>query len=82
MSAPDAPKPDPELAASAFNRLVEGFTQRVSGLFDQMVDILLGMAEKSGSLQEQHLYFDAMRLLRSSRSEILMVDPRVKTITH
>lgn len=71
MSVPDSQKPDPELAANAFNRLVEGFTQRISGLFDQMVDILLGMAEKSGSLQEQHLYFDAMRMLRGSRNEIL-----------
>ncbi len=71
MSEPDLPKPNPELAANAFKRLVEGFTQRISGLFDQMVDILLGMAEKSASLQEQHLYFDAMRMLRASRNEIL-----------
>ncbi|MEW6765358.1 MAG: DUF1631 family protein [Pseudomonadota bacterium] len=71
MSEPDTPKPNPELAADAFKRLIEGLTQRVSSLFDQMVDILLGMAEKSASLQEQHLYFDAMRMLRASRNEIL-----------
>ncbi|MFZ5579820.1 MAG: DUF1631 family protein [Pseudomonadota bacterium] len=71
MSEPDRPEPNPELAADAFKRLIEGFTQRVSSLFDQMVDILLGMAEKSSSLQEQHLYFDAMRILRASRDDIL-----------
>jgi len=47
------------------------FKDRISGMFDQMVDVLLGMAEKSASVKDQHLYFDSMRTLRQSRGEII-----------
>ncbi len=71
MSKPDEHSPNPKLASSAFTHLVGSFKDRISGMFDQMVDVLLGMAEKSGSVKDQHLYFDSMRTLRQSRGEIV-----------
>lgn len=71
MSKTEEHRPNPKLASSAFAHLVGSFKDRVSGLFDQMVDILLGMAEKSASVKDQHLYFDSMRTLRQSRGEII-----------
>lgn len=71
MSKPDEQHPDPKLASGAFSHLVGCFRDRVTGLFDQLVDVLLGMAEKSGSVKDQHLYFDSMRVLRQSRGDIL-----------
>lgn len=64
-------QPNPKLASSAFTHLVGTFKDRISGMFDQLVDVLLGMAEKSGSVKDQHLYFDSMRTLRQSRGEII-----------
>ena len=71
MSKPEEHRPNPKLASSAFTHLVGSFKDRISGMFDQMVDILLGMAEKSASVKDQHLYFDSMRTLRQSRGEII-----------
>jgi len=71
MSKPEEHRPNPKLASSAFIHLVGSFKDRISGMFDQMVDILLGMAEKSASVKDQHLYFDSMRTLRRSRGEII-----------
>jgi len=71
MSNPEEHRPNPKLASSAFSHLVGSFKDRISGMFDQMVDVLLGMAEKSASVKDQHLYFDSMRTLRQSRGEII-----------
>ena len=71
MSKPNEHSPNPKLASSAFTHLVGSFKDRISGMFDQLVDVLLGMAEKSGSVKDQHLYFDSMRTLRQSRGEII-----------
>ncbi|HES76023.1 MAG TPA: DUF1631 family protein, partial [bacterium] len=71
MSKPDEHRPNPKLASSAFTHLIGAFKDRISGMFDQMVDVLLGMAEKSASVKDQHLYFDSMRTLRQSRGEII-----------
>jgi hypothetical protein len=71
MSKPEEHRPNPKLASSAFTHLVGSFKDRISGMFDQMVDVLLGMAEKSASVKDQHLYFDSMRTLRQSRGEII-----------
>jgi len=71
MSQPEEHRPNPKLASSAFTQLVGAFKNRISGLFDQMVDVLLGMAEKTASVNDQHLYFDSMRSLRQSRGEII-----------
>ncbi|MGD9887818.1 MAG: DUF1631 family protein [Halothiobacillaceae bacterium] len=71
MSKPEEHRPNPKLASNAFAHLVGTFKDRVSGMFDQMVDILLGMAEKTASVKDQHLYFDSMRTLRQSRGEII-----------
>ena len=71
MSKTEEHRPNPKLASSAFSHLVGTFKDRVSGMFDQMVDVLLGMAEKTASVKDQHLYFDSMRTLRQSRGEII-----------
>ncbi|OYY75504.1 MAG: hypothetical protein B7Y40_00870 [Gammaproteobacteria bacterium 28-57-27] len=73
MSKPEEHRPNPKLASSAFTHLVGTFKDRISGMFDQVVDVLLGMAEKSASVKDQHLYFDSMRTLRQSRGEIIEV---------
>lgn len=71
MAKPEDTQPNPKLASKAFTQLVGTFKDRISGMFDQLVDVLLGMAEKTASVKDQHLYFDSMRTLRQSRGEII-----------